>query len=181
MMYLGKNFNERPEIPESFHSNFHTSGKKLLTTYNHRNSRSGMECIYSEWKANKGWIWNLFSGSPHWNGKGQIVIPAEFNREIDDFAIGNFMEWAEDTLISMKKPLKAGFFTYGELKRIGGVIEDKIFNIEMLKGRGVPINIGLQRELDLLKEDRNRIANAMAIIREKGLYYRGGVLFGRRL
>lgn len=173
MMFLNKEFPHNANISEEFHNDFHTSGKELLTTYNHRNSRSGMECIYSEWKANKGWIWNLFSGSPHWNGRGQIVIPAEFHREIDDFAIGNFMEWAKDTLISMKKPIKAGFFTYVELKCMESIIEEKIFNIEMLKRRGVPINIGLQRELDLLVEDRNRIANAMAIIREKGLYYEG--------
>ena len=171
MMFLNKEFPYSANISEEFYNEFHASGKELLTTYNHRNSRRGMECVYSEWKSNKGWIWNLFSGSPHWNGRGQIVVPAEFHREIDTAAIEHFMEWAEDALISIKKPLKAGFFTYAELKRMESVIRDKIYRVENFCD--VTINIGLQRELSLLAEDRDRIANAMANIKGKGLFYAG--------
>lgn len=172
MMFLGKEFSYSANIPEEFHNYFHVSGKELLTTYNHRNSRHGMECIYSEWKANKGWIWNLFSGSPHWNGKGQIVIPAEFNREIDDNAIYNFIEWAEDTLISMKKPIKAGFFTYRELLSMSDAINTRIRGIHALECR-MRIGSYLQRELDLLKEDQNRVDDAIYLIKEKGIYFNG--------
>lgn len=92
MMYLGKEF--ATEIPAAFHDEFMTEAAELLDEYGWENTTYGLDRIYRVWEANKSWLWDLFSRSQYWNGRGQIVISHNYTRALNFDAIANFFAWA---------------------------------------------------------------------------------------
>lgn len=124
MMYLGKEFNDNPEIPVSFHDEYMQEARDLLEFCEHKYTDHGLDVIYYTWKANKGWLWDLFSRSQYWNGKGQIVISHDFVRKVDREEVDNFFYWATDYLW---KEYRAGRFdgyqNFTEMRRDLGNIE----------------------------------------------------------
>ena len=158
MKYLGKEFNEVVSIPEEMHQEFLTKGAKLLTDCGHENSRYGLETIWNEWKANKGWLWNLLSGSPYWNGKGQIVISFDFHRVIDRQLVNMFFDWARNYAFKNMKKEKVGFFEFREVTRAINKVEDKIYYLDCLR-RYMPF--AMEKEYRLFHEHYEHLKSVL--------------------
>ena len=174
MRYLNKEFSDAATIPEKLHSYFLNKGSEILTNCGHSNSNYGMEQIWSVWKRNKGWMWNLFSRSRYWNGKGQIVISHDFPRSIDKGEMRDFFSWVQNTLRSRmySHTVTICGMTYDDVDRYLHQTKRKIAAIESTK-MFVPIGVYLENQLSLLREDKARFEVLHATIDEKVEYYGG--------
>ena len=123
MMYLGKEF--ATEIPAAFHDEFMTEAAELLDEYGWENTTYGLERIYATWKANKSWLWDLFSRSQYWNGRGQIVISHNYTRALNFDAIANFFSWAYYKLRCQNSFWDFRTKFYDELEKEIGEAEDQ--------------------------------------------------------
>lgn len=116
MMFLGRDFSNVATIPAEVHDEFMEEAYDTLPKWGHECSDDGLNEIWDVWKENKGWIWNLFSGSPYWNGKGQIVISHDFPRYVDNSKIRDFADWVIRNVEAKLNPAKIGFFGFSEMK-----------------------------------------------------------------
>ena len=134
MMYLGKEFNETANIPAEFEEDVLRKMRDLFETYDHQWSYDGTQKIYNVWKANKGWLWDMFSTSPYWNGKGQIVISHDFNPSVDMKAVDKFIDWLYFAVSNIMNEYMVGLYTYREILATERNLRDAISYLSRCEG-----------------------------------------------
>lgn len=90
----------------------------LLQDYNYNVKESAVMEIIREWEEKKGWIVNLFSQHPKYNGNFQIVLPSELRRPIDMDGIQTFIDWSITELKKSFKEIRIGMFAIDEYERM---------------------------------------------------------------
>lgn len=97
--YLGTEFDNTITPAGDFEGYFMSKAPSFLAEYGHDSETYGLKAIYNEWLTNKAWLWDLFSRSQYWNGKGQIVISHDFQRGVDKKEVCDFFDWAYEQYI----------------------------------------------------------------------------------
>lgn len=90
---------------------------ELLDKYEYTPKEASVRKIFDVWAEKKGWLVELFRKSEFYNGNGQIIIPANIKRPIDNDGIQKFYRWATDTykeLCAKESEIKVGLFTLAE-------------------------------------------------------------------
>lgn len=70
----------------------------LLRYYDYNTSEYGLKAVFKTWAKAKGWLVDLFRKHEYYNGNGQIVIPANLERPIDDSGIRTFLKWFNEQM-----------------------------------------------------------------------------------
>lgn len=107
------------ERDEEFVSNVHKQIEELLPKYGYPVTSEGVDKTLDVHFQNKGWMYDLFSKHPNYNGKGQIIFESDFERPVDEEKLGIFKQWI-DKMASKeikKRQLKVGLFSWEDYYR----------------------------------------------------------------
>ena len=117
MMYLGKEFGLYPETATNFEDVCIDEMGNFLDSLDLSYTYDALRIIYHDWKMSKGWLWNLMSESPYWDGHGRIVIPHEYVRYIDLDVVNSFFYWAEEERAYMTGEIDTKFQAFSKAIR----------------------------------------------------------------
>lgn len=104
----------------------------LLEEYDYHPTETGVNAILDEWIKNKGWMVNLFKKHPNYNGKFQISFDSDYNRVCDKEVLRHFGNWIYENRKTGLKEIKTGGFTYKEICKIIGRLDDIIHHMNCI-------------------------------------------------
>lgn len=130
MLIAGESTTPKIELPETCMDTLatypHTDEEKtakakqiadLIDKYDYTYTMSACDKIVAENFATKGWIYNLFSKHPNWDGDGHVVIKSNIKRPLDMQTVREFCTWCIEifkrTYIKQNE-LRVGMFTLKE-------------------------------------------------------------------
>ncbi len=85
------------ELSEEQRNELRQEMAELLGEYEYETTEKGLDRIIDEWKDNKGAIIRMMEKHPNYNGKFQIVLDADFSREVDVDEAYSFKRWVYDS------------------------------------------------------------------------------------
>lgn len=112
------------ELSEEKKREWVAQSMELLEKYDYNPDSYWVGVIMDEWAKKKGWLVDLFRRSEFYNGNGQIIIPANLKRPVDENGIMQFKSWANAQFIGKmvrEHEVMVGMFTYAEYQ---GMIDD---------------------------------------------------------
>lgn len=77
-------------------------------------TRYGVNEVLDEVERNKGWLYELFSKHPSYNGKGQIILTEEYSRKMDANLVYEFCQWIIDRMCDHNRNVKSHKFHLGD-------------------------------------------------------------------
>lgn len=107
------------ELSEEMRESLITEMKTLLEKFHYHPTDEALNKIIDEWRTNKADLIRMFEKHPNYNGKFQIAFDYDFDRELDNTGVFNFIKWLEsdDVLNSFKKEVIIGEYTYTEIRK----------------------------------------------------------------
>lgn len=148
----------------------------LLVEYDYNPTEDAVDKIIDEWEKNKGWMVNLFKQHPNYNGKYQIAFDSDYFRATNPEEIGNFSYWMRTRSNSIKKPVKFGCFTLGEVlgyyRKLTGIL-NSMESVKYSAGiSNIIVNGRTEKEIEAEKAKWLRKYNEYAdIVRNSGGKY----------
>ena len=108
---------------------------ELLETYGYKPTEKALNIILDEWVKNKGYLINLISKHPNYNGKFQIAFSKDYDRKIDKHLasmFGNFLSDDNVRQLVYPKPVKLGCYTFKEVRASLDRLQQALswFNVE---------------------------------------------------
>ena len=91
---------------------------KLLLEYGYHPTYSALNKILDEWIKNKGYLINLISKHPNYNGKFQIAFSKDYDRKIDSNLarkFGDYLNHSAVVELVKPRPIKLGCYEYREV------------------------------------------------------------------
>ena len=108
----------------------------LLLDYGYRYTEGGLNVIFNEWASKKGWLIDLFSKHPNYNGNFQIVLPSTLRRPVDMEGVRNFIVWAKTAVRKQIPELRIGMFTVVEYLEMRDEVAKIADSFNYFPGRG---------------------------------------------
>lgn len=116
------------ELSDELRARLVEQGINLLHKFGYPVTEKGVNAILDKWSKEKGWLIDLLSKSPYYNGYFQVEMPIQLYRKVDKTKISEFLDWYEtayQTDILSDKIIRVGqFFTYGDYLRMARATEN---------------------------------------------------------
>ena len=152
------------ELSDELRARLVEQGINLLHRFGYPVTEKAVNAILDKWAKEKGWLIDLLSKSPNYNGYFQVEMPIELYRKVDKTKISEFLDWYESayqTNVLKDKIIRVGqFFTYGDYLRMARATENisDMLN-DYMTYKGFPRSYYVS--------EYERLRNRIADIREK--------------
>lgn len=131
----------------------------MCRIYHHRDDRKGLIVDLEMSIRAKQWLWNIFSQCEGWNGKGQIVLPVAFTRDISEGEIDRFCRFLSDYTEEILQDITTEYGTIREMIRLKDEIDTYL---------RFPVAVGLgYNDVTIKGKDLNYYDEKRRIIRDK--------------
>ena len=124
--------------------------------YGNREERNGLmnDIIMSD--ESKAWIWDILSKCEGWNGKGQVVLPVSFTREISINEVNRFARFISDYATEVLEDIRTEYGTVQEMAQKRSRYDDYLdfsyrnglhFEDVVIKGKDLNYYLNLEDKL----------------------------------